>query len=121
MYRASTRAAAFNLCLALLNYGGLGHTAALHTTDKEVIAEFGQLMPACRILVNQPASLGGIGGLFNALTPSLTLGTGTYGKNSISHNLTDTDLLNIKTVATPTRHPNDLISELRGVIRKQQL
>ncbi|KRL13838.1 hypothetical protein FD09_GL001869 [Schleiferilactobacillus perolens DSM 12744] len=121
MYRANNEQAAFNICLALLNYGGLGHTAALHTKNKQVIADFGQKMPACRILVNQPASLGGIGGLFNALTPSLTLGTGSYGKNSISHNLSDKDLLNIKTVATPTRHPNDLINELRGVIRRQQL
>lgn len=75
-------------------------------------------MPACRILVNSPASLGGIGGLFNRLTPSLTLGTGSYGKNSISHNLTVMDLLNIKTVARATRHPNALIGELRDLIHE---
>lgn len=116
LYIANDQASAFDLCQALLNYGGLGHTAALHTTDEKVIAAFGESMPACRILVNSPASLGGIGGLFNKLTPSLTLGTGSYGKNSISHNLTDMDLLNIKTVARATRHPNELIGELRDLI-----
>lgn len=116
LYIANDQASAFNLCQGLLNYGGLGHTAALHTTDEKVIAAFGERMPACRILVNSPASLGGIGGLFNHLTPSLTLGTGSYGKNSISHNLTAIDLLNIKTVARATRHPNELIGELRDLI-----
>lgn len=116
MYVANDQASAFALCHGLLNYGGLGHTAALHTTDEKVIAAFGETMPACRILVNSPASLGGIGGLFNKLTPSLTLGTGSYGKNSISHNLTDMDLLNIKTVARATRHPNELIGELRDLV-----
>ncbi|WP_203623188.1 aldehyde dehydrogenase family protein [Lacticaseibacillus sp. 866-1] len=116
LYIANDQASAFNLCQGLLNYGGLGHTAALHTTDEKVIAAFGERMPACRILVNSPASLGGIGGLFNHLTPSLTLGTGSYGKNSISHNLTAMDLLNIKTVARATRHPNELIGELRDLI-----
>ena len=116
LYIANDQASAFNLCQGLLNYGGLGHTAALHTTDDKVIAAFGERMPACRILVNSPASLGGIGGLFNHLTPSLTLGTGSYGKNSISHNLTAMDLLNIKTVARATRHPNELIGELRDLI-----
>lgn len=118
LYVANNHASAFDLCRALLNYGGLGHTAAIHTTDEKVITAFGETMPACRILVNSPASLGGIGGLFNRLTPSLTLGTGSYGKNSISHNLTDMDLLNIKTVARATRHPNELIGELRDLIHE---
>lgn len=116
MYVANDTKAAFNICLGLLNYGGLGHTAVLHTTNREIIEAFGQQMPACRILVNTPGSLGGIGGLFNKLTPSLTLGTGSYGNNSISHNLTDMDLLNIKTVAEATRRPHELINELRDII-----
>lgn len=117
MYVASSQEAAFSICLGLLNYGGLGHTAVLHTQDNNVVDKFGAQMPACRILINQPGSLGGIGGLFNGLTPSLTLGTGTYGKNSISHNLSTYDLLNIKYVARPTRHPVEFINELRSVIR----
>ncbi|WP_125705559.1 aldehyde dehydrogenase family protein [Lacticaseibacillus daqingensis] len=116
LYVANDQASAFALCRALLDYGGLGHTAVIHTQDTRVSDAFGLAMPACRILVNTPGSLGGIGGLFNRLTPSLTLGTGSYGKNSISHNLTDRDLLNIKTVAVATRHPNELIGELRDLI-----
>lgn len=116
LYISNNTKAAFNICLGLLNYGGLGHTAVIHSTDKNVIEQFGEQMPACRILVNTPGSLGGIGGLFNKLTPSLTLGTGSYGNNSISHNLTDMDLLNIKTVAEATRRPHELINELRDII-----
>ena len=56
-------------------------------------------MSACRILVNTPAALGGVGDLYNNLLPSLTLGTGTYGANALSHNVSASDLLNIKTVA----------------------
>ncbi len=115
MYEANDRRDAFNLCLALLNYGGLGHTAVLHSKDNDCIEAFGEQMPACRILINTPGSLGGIGGLFNKLTPSLTLGTGSYGKNSISHNLTDMDLLNIKSISRATRHPLELIAELRDL------
>ncbi|WP_461213327.1 aldehyde dehydrogenase family protein [Lacticaseibacillus sp. GG6-2] len=120
LYVANDHTSAFALCRALLDYGGLGHTAAIHTQDDAVADAFGAAMPACRILVNTPASLGGIGGLFNKLAPSLTLGTGSYGKNSISHNLTAMDLLNIKVVAEATRHPNDLIGELRDLIHAQQ-
>lgn len=116
LYVANDHASAFRLCRALLAYGGLGHTAAIHTQDDQVAQAFGEEMPACRILINTPASLGGIGGLFNNLTPSLTLGTGSYGKNSISHNLSARDLLNIKTLAKATRHPNDLIGEMRDLI-----
>lgn len=119
MYVANTQEAAFQLCLGILNYGGLGHTAVLHTTDEDVIRRFGDQMPSCRILINTPGSLGGIGGLFNGLTPSLTLGTGTYGKNSISHNLSTHDLLNIKYVSRATRHPIEFINELRDVIRNK--
>lgn len=117
MYVANSTEGAFAMCLGLLNYGGLGHTAVLHTQNNNIVDKFGAQMPACRILINTPGSLGGIGGLFNGLTPSLTLGTGTYGKNSISHNLSTYDLLNIKYVSRPTRKPIDFINELRTVIR----
>ena len=83
----------------MLNYGGRGHTAGLHSTDKKIIDEFAMKMDACRILVNSPAALGGIGDLYNNMLPSLTLGTGSYGANTFSHNIGAKDLLNIKTVA----------------------
>nr|WP_324608738.1 bifunctional acetaldehyde-CoA/alcohol dehydrogenase [Pediococcus claussenii] len=99
MYKVKGHDEAFERCEELLNYGGLGHTAALHTTDDNLITEFGLRMKACRILVNTPSAIGGIGNIYNNMVPSLTLGTGSYGKNSISHNVTDFDLLNIKTIA----------------------
>ncbi|GEP19223.1 bifunctional acetaldehyde-CoA/alcohol dehydrogenase [Pediococcus argentinicus] len=99
MYKVSGHEEAFKRCDELLNYGGLGHTASLHTTDDDLIREFGLHMKACRVLINTPSAVGGIGNIYNNMVPSLTLGTGSYGKNSISHNVSDFDLLNIKTVA----------------------
>ncbi|WP_035421469.1 bifunctional acetaldehyde-CoA/alcohol dehydrogenase [Fructilactobacillus florum] len=83
----------------LLEYGGLGHTAAIQTSDDELATKFGVAVKASRVIVNSPSGLGGIGNLYNNMTPSLTLGTGSWGENSISHNVTDMDLLNIKTIA----------------------
>lgn len=99
LYKAADHAQAFKQAKALLKFGGLGHTAAIHTRDDQLVSAFGTQMLACRILVNSPSALGGIGNLYNNMTPSLTLGTGSYGKNSVSHNVTDKDLINIKTIA----------------------
>ena len=103
LYKAKSREEAFKICTELLNYGGRGHTAGIHSEDDDVIKDFALAMSACRILVNTPAALGGIGGVFNAMTPSLTLGTGSYGANSMSHNISIDDLMNIKTVAFRTK------------------
>lgn len=89
----------FKLCEAMLDLGGLGHSACLHTKNDDLMIEFGIRMKACRILVNSPSSVGGIGDLYNNMIPSLTLGCGSYGHNSIFHNVGTVDLLNIKTVA----------------------
>lgn len=99
LYEAKNHADAFKICADLLNYGGRGHTAGLHSEDQEIIKKFSLQMAACRILVNSPAALGGIGDLYNNMLPSLTLGTGSYGANTFSHNIGARDLLNIKTVA----------------------
>ena len=99
LYRAKGHEDGFRICRALLNYGGRGHTAGIHSNDRKVIDEFAMKMDACRILVNSPAALGGIGDLYNNMLPSLTLGTGSYGANIFSHNVGAKDLLNIKTVA----------------------
>ena len=103
LYKAKSREEAFKICTELLNYGGRGHTAGIHSEDDDVIKDFALAMSACRILVNTPAALGGIGGVFNTMTPSLTLGTGSYGANSMSHNISIDDLMNIKTVAFRTK------------------
>ena len=99
LYRAKDHDDAFRICSELLDYGGRGHNAGLHSSDQKVIKEFSMKMDACRILVNSPAALGGIGDLYNNMLPSLTLGTGSYGANTFSHNIGARDLLNIKTVA----------------------
>ncbi|MEH6954175.1 bifunctional acetaldehyde-CoA/alcohol dehydrogenase [Neobacillus drentensis] len=83
----------------MLDFGGLGHSAVIHTTDQTVIKKFGLRMRAGRIIVNAPSSQGAIGDIYNAYMPSLTLGCGTYGGNSVSTNVGTIHLINIKKVA----------------------
>ena len=102
MYKAEDFEDALRKSEQLLMDGGPGHTASLFidTTQKEKMAEHARRMHACRIVVNTPSSHGGIGDIYNfRLTPSLTLGCGSWGGNSVSHNVGAYDLLNIKTVA----------------------
>lgn len=89
----------FDYANQLLEFGGLGHTAAIHTRDAAQEREFGLAMRACRIVVNSPTSQGGIGDIYNGLIPSLTLGCGSYGHNSVSRNVSAIDLINIKRIA----------------------
>jgi acetaldehyde dehydrogenase / alcohol dehydrogenase len=88
------------LCRQILGHAGAGHTAIIHTRSCPLQMSFARQMPASRILVNGPGSQGCIG-LGNGLTPSLTLGCGTYGRTSTTDNVTYTNLLNIKRVARP--------------------
>lgn len=88
------------LCLQILGNGGRGHTAIIHTRSEQLQASFAQQMPVSRVLVNGPGAHGCIG-LGNGLTPSLTLGCGTYGRTSTTDNVTYTNLVNIKRVAHP--------------------
>lgn len=83
----------------MLEFGGLGHSAVIHTNDQTVIKKFGLRMRAGRIIVNAPSSQGAIGDIYNAYMPSLTLGCGTYGGNSVSTNVGTIHLMNIKKVA----------------------
>mgnify|MGYP001278527666 CR=1 FL=1 len=84
---------------AMLNLGGLGHTAVIHSTNNDVIEEFGRRMKAGRVIVNSPSALGGIGDIYNSMMPSLTLGCGSYGRNSTSENVSAANLINKKRVA----------------------
>ncbi|MDF1508601.1 bifunctional acetaldehyde-CoA/alcohol dehydrogenase [Robertmurraya sp. DFI.2.37] len=86
-------------CEQMLEFGGLGHSAVLHSTNEEVMRKFGLRMKAGRIIVNAPSSQGAIGDIYNAYIPSLTLGCGTYGGNSVSTNVGTMHLINIKKVA----------------------
>ncbi|PDY01072.1 bifunctional acetaldehyde-CoA/alcohol dehydrogenase [Bacillus pseudomycoides] len=86
-------------CENMLELGGLGHSAVIHSTNTEVQKQFGLRMKACRLIVNAPSAQGGIGDIYNAFIPSLTLGCGSYGKNSVSQNVTATHLMNVKRLA----------------------
>ena len=98
MIKATDQKHAFELCAKMQEFG-LGHTAVIHSEDEELQTKFGMKMKACRILVNSPASEGGIGDIYNEMIPSLTLGCGSYGKNSVSKNVSSINLINIKTIA----------------------
>ena len=89
----------FDLAQQMLEFGGLGHTAVIHTSDAAIEREYGLRMKACRIIVNAPSALGGIGDVYNGLLPSLTLGCGSYGHNSVSRNVSAVDLINVKRIA----------------------
>lgn len=103
MYRASDISDAFSKAERLIEDGGYGHTSSIYLdikTQQDKLKEFQSRMKTCRILVNTPSSQGGIGDLYNFnLAPSLTLGCGSWGGNSISENVGVKHLLNIKTVA----------------------
>ena len=103
MYKATDFADALNKAEQLVADGGFGHTSSVYlneVTETEKINEFASRMKTCRILVNTPSSHGGIGDLYNfKLAPSLTLGCGSWGGNSVSDNVGVKHLLNIKTVA----------------------
>ncbi|MBQ3427813.1 MAG: bifunctional acetaldehyde-CoA/alcohol dehydrogenase [Clostridia bacterium] len=103
MYKAEDFSDALGKAERLIADGGYGHTASVYlneVTEREKLAEFGARMKTCRILVNTPSSHGGIGDIYNfMLAPSLTLGCGSWGGNSVSENVGVKHLLNIKTVA----------------------
>ena len=103
MYKAKNIKDAFEKAEHLIADGGYGHTSSIYineVTETEKLKEFAARMKTCRILVNTPSSQGGIGDLYNfKLTPSLTLGCGSWGGNSVSENVGVKHLINIKTVA----------------------
>ena len=82
----------------MVEFNGLGHSAAIHTQNEEVAEEFGKVVRACRVVWNSPSTFGGIGDVYNAFIPSLTLGCGSYGRNSVSGNVNAINLLNIKLI-----------------------
>ena len=103
MYKASSFENAVSRALALVEDGGLGHTSSIYIdtlAQKDRLLKFQSKMKTCRVLVNMPSSQGAIGDIYNfALVPSLTLGCGSWGGNSISDNVGVLNLLNIKQVA----------------------
>ena len=82
----------------MVEFNGLGHSAAIHTESKAISEEFGTRVKAMRVIWNSPSTFGGIGNVYNSFLPSLTLGCGSYGKNSVGGNVSAVNLLNIKKI-----------------------
>ncbi|MEU5321137.1 bifunctional acetaldehyde-CoA/alcohol dehydrogenase [Streptomyces sp. NPDC021056] len=102
--RADSEAQGFDLAAAMVAFHGQGHSSVIHTEDRELAEAYGRRMKTVRIIVNSPSSQGAIGGVYNSLLPSLTLGCGSWGSTSVSNNVTAAQLLNVKRVVT--RHNN---------------
>ena len=88
----------FKLARQMVEFNGLGHSAAIHTASQELATKFGDFVPAIRVIWNSPSTFGGIGNVYNSFIPSLTLGCGSYGHNSVAGNVSAVNLLNIKKV-----------------------
>ncbi|MEG1964189.1 MAG: bifunctional acetaldehyde-CoA/alcohol dehydrogenase [Clostridia bacterium] len=97
-YIVNDKTEGFDIAKKVLANGGMGHSAVIHSGDDATIREYGEAVKVGRIIVNSPSSQGGIGDIYNNNTPSLTLGCGSYGKNSTSQNVTVTNLINIKKI-----------------------
>lgn len=98
-YVVNNHVEGFEICKKMLDFGGLGHSAIIHSTNNDLIIKFGKAMKVGRIIVNSPSSQGAIGDIYNTNTPSLTLGCGSYGKNSTTSNVSTVNLINKKRIA----------------------
>jgi acetaldehyde dehydrogenase / alcohol dehydrogenase len=96
--RAESTEHGMQLAERMVEFDGLGHSAAIHCEDKALVEEFGSRVKAVRVIWNQPSSHGGIGDIYNSFIPSLTLGCGSYGANSVSNNVSAVNLVNIKRI-----------------------
>jgi len=108
-YVADGLEAGSRLCDEILHYGGMGHTASIHTRNRDAALRYGILMPAARVVVNTPSTHGAIG-FSTALPPSMTLGCGSWGGNVTSDNISPLHLMDIKRVAFETR-PVTVVAE----------
>lgn len=98
MEKASSVEDGFDKAEATVMLNGIGHTAAIHTRSEELAKKFGERIKACRLIWNSPTTFGGIGNIYNSFIPSLTLGCGSYGHNSVSGNVSAINLINIKKI-----------------------
>ncbi|WP_371530024.1 bifunctional acetaldehyde-CoA/alcohol dehydrogenase [Streptomyces sp. NBC_01283] len=96
--KADSTERGLELAARMVEFNGLGHSAAIHTEDEELAEEFGRRVKAVRVIVNAPSTFGGIGDVYNAFLPSLTLGCGSYGHNSVSDNVSAVNLINVKRI-----------------------
>lgn len=98
LLKSHSREEGVKMAEQMVEFNGLGHSAAIHTADKALADEFGHRVKAVRIIWNSPSTFGGIGDVYNSIIPSLTLGCGSYGHNSVSNNISAFDLINIKRI-----------------------
>lgn len=98
--RAGSEQQGFDLAADMVAFHGQGHSSVIHTEDGELAEAYGRRMKTVRVIVNSPSSQGAIGGIYNGLLPSLTLGCGSWGSTSVSNNVSAAQLLNIKRVGT---------------------
>lgn len=103
-----------NRCQEILQFGGMGHTAGMHTQDREAAIRYGEQMPAARVVINSPTTHGAIG-FSTDLAPSMTLGCGSWGGNVTSDNISPHHLMDIKRVAFETRPVNVMKSKTISV------
>ena len=96
--KSNSQEQGIELAKEMVEFNGLGHSAAIHTADKKLATHFGDVIPAIRVIWNSPSTFGGIGNVYNSFTPSMTLGCGSYGHNSVGDNVSAINLLNIKKV-----------------------
>ena len=99
LVRAASEQHAIQVCELVTEHGGLGHTSAIYATDDDVIDRYARALRTGRILVNAPTAVGALGGVYNSLTPTLSLGCGTWGGSTTTENVNYRNLLNIKTVS----------------------
>ncbi|HEX6874956.1 MAG TPA: bifunctional acetaldehyde-CoA/alcohol dehydrogenase [Nocardioidaceae bacterium] len=99
MVRARSVEHAIDAAVLVTEHGGLGHTSAIYANDDEVVEAYGKAVRTGRILVNAPTAVGALGGVYNNLTPTFSLGCGTWGGSSTTENVNYMQLLNIKTVS----------------------
>ncbi|MBY0216694.1 MULTISPECIES: bifunctional acetaldehyde-CoA/alcohol dehydrogenase [Paenibacillus] len=101
-YKVKTAAEGIERAAEVVAFGGMGHSSVIHSNNEEVINKFADRLQTGRIIVNSPSTHGAIGDIYNTNMPSLTLGCGSYGRNSTSSNVTAVNLINVKRVARRT-------------------
>jgi acetaldehyde dehydrogenase/alcohol dehydrogenase len=126
VYRAKSVSEALKVCVDVNRLGGLGHTAVVFSSNNEVIAKFGEMINAGRIIVNSPGSVGALGGIYNDMVPTFSFGCGTGGGNSTTDNVNVYHYLNIKRLSRRTpahmwlRIPNHIYFNLNAVENLRQ-
>ncbi len=101
-YKAKDARHGIEIASAIVRHGGMGHSSVIHSTDRRVIDAFAAKLQTGRVIVNSPSTHGAIGDIYNTNLPSLTLGCGSYGRNSTTSNVSAVNLLNVKRVADRT-------------------